>query len=183
MVFSEQHLTQILSAIHFSAEKHRHQRRKDPAASPYINHPIQVAELLWRVAEVRDPDIIVAAILHDTIEDTQTTPDEILGLFGKIVLNMVLEVTDDPSLIKSERKQKQIATAAALSPAAKVIRLADKICNVRDVTHSPPRGWDTLRRKEYYDWTEKVVAGLRGVNPALELFYDQVLAEGHALIP
>lgn len=182
MMFSENHLGQFLTAIHFSAEKHRHQRRKDPDASPYINHPIQVAELLWRVGQIRDVSVIIAAVLHDTIEDTETSSEEIASQFGEDILSVVLEVTDDKSLPKSERKRLQIEHASMISPKAKLIKLADKTCNVRDVTYSPPRGWNLERRVEYLDWTEKVVNGLRGVNPTLEAYYDQILKEGRSIV-
>ena len=167
----------LLKALKFSADKHRNQRRKDREASPYINHPIDVAELLLRVGEVTDSDIVVAAVLHDTIEDTATLPEEVELHFGGNVLSMVMEVTDDKSLSKEERKQLQISTAPHKSSGAKQIKLADKISNLRDITHSPPANWSLRRRIEYVDWSERVVQGLRGANPELENLYDQVLSE------
>jgi guanosine-3',5'-bis(diphosphate) 3'-pyrophosphohydrolase len=176
--FNEKDIEAILSALKFSAEKHRNQRRKDPEASPYINHPIQVAELLWNVGEVRDIVVILGALLHDTIEDTQTSPEEIRELFGQEVLDLVLEVTDDKRLPKAERKRLQIVHAPNKSQRAKQLKMCDKICNVRDVTSAPPKGWTFERRWEYLDWTESVIAGVRGANPKLEALYDQVLSEG-----
>jgi GTP diphosphokinase / guanosine-3',5'-bis(diphosphate) 3'-diphosphatase len=167
----------ILKAVKFSADKHRSQRRKDRDASPYINHPIEVAEMLLRVGQVADPAIIVAALLHDTIEDTKTTPEEIEKEFGSNVLSLVMEVTDDKSLPKQERKELQVKTAPHKSFGAKQIKIADKISNLRDITHFPPADWSVQRRSEYIDWSERVVAGLRGVNAPLEKLYDQVLAE------
>ncbi|HEU4746451.1 MAG TPA: HD domain-containing protein [Anaerolineales bacterium] len=172
----------VLKAIRFAAEKHGDQRRKDSKSSPYINHPVQVAETLWSVGEVRDVTLLVASILHDTVEDTGTQPDEIRAAFGEEVLALVLEVTDDKSLPKEVRKQHQIETAPHKSHNAKLLKLADKICNVCDLIDSPPRSWSLERKQEYLLWTEKVVAGLRGVNARLENHYDELLANGKRLL-
>jgi guanosine-3',5'-bis(diphosphate) 3'-pyrophosphohydrolase len=172
----------LLSALHFAAIKHRDQRRKDSAQSPYINHPIQVVNLLWEVGGVRDESTLVAAILHDTIEDTVTSPEEIHALFGEEALALVLEVTDDKSLPKAERKRLQIEHAPHISPGARLIKLADKISNLTDILYSPPTDWSLQRKQEYLLWTEQVVAGLRGVNPALEARYDETLAAGKHIL-
>jgi len=172
----------ILAALKFSAQRHRDQRRKDAVQTPYINHPIEVADLLWRVGNVHDLRALVAALLHDIIEDTETSPGEIERSFGGEVLSLVLEVSDDKRLPKAIRKSLQIRHAPNLSLHAKAIKLADKICNTLDITHSPPHDWPVERRLEYLDWTEKVVAGLRGSNAALESLYDRVLAEGRAIV-
>ncbi len=169
----------FLKALHFAADKHRDQRRKDKEASPYINHPIQVADLLKQVGGVDDIITLIGALLHDTLEDTATTPDELRHLFGEDILSVVQEVTDDKTLSKVQRKRLQIEHAPHKSTRAKLIKLADKICNVRDVHHSPPHNWSFQRRSEYLTWTEKVVAGLRGVNPALEALYDHTIASAH----
>ena len=170
----------LLEAIHFSAHKHSNQRRKDQAQSPYINHPIDVAQILWTVGGVRDGEVLVAAVLHDTIEDTQTTREELAEHFGGTILKLVLEVTDDKGLPKAERKRLQVETASHKSGGAKLIKLGDKICNVRDVVASPPKDWSMERRKEYLLWTEQVVAGVRGTNARLETRYDEELAKGKA---
>ena len=172
----------ILKALRFSAEKHTHQRRKDAKSSPYINHPIQVAETLWKIGEVRDVALLLASILHDTIEDTETLPDEIKAEFGEDVLALVLEVTDDKSLPKQVRKQLQVETAPHKTRDAKLLKLADKICNVRDIINSPPSDWSLERKQEYLLWTEKVVTGLRGVNEKLENYYDVLLRNGKQLM-
>lgn len=172
----------ILQAIRFSAEKHNDQRRKDSRSSPYINHPIQVAETLWTIGDVRDSTLLIASILHDTIEDTVTVPDEIKSVFGDDVLALVLEVSDDKSLPKQVRKQLQINSALHKTQNAKLLKLADKICNVRDLIYSPPRSWSLRRRREYLLWTEKVVAGLRGANARMENYYDNLLADGKRLL-
>lgn len=168
----------LLSAIHFSAGKHRDQRRKDQALSPYINHPIQVAHTLWQTGGVHDPITLAAAVLHDTLEDTATSAEELTALFGAEVLAVVQEVTDDKSLPKQERKRLQIEHAPHISAQAKLIKLADKICNLADVIASPPSNWSLERRQEYLLWTERVVSGLRGTNAALEETYDQLLSDG-----
>jgi guanosine-3',5'-bis(diphosphate) 3'-pyrophosphohydrolase len=172
----------LLKAMRFSAIKHRDHRRKDILQSPYINHPIQVAETLWEIGGVRDDATLVAAILHDTIEDTRTLPDEIRANFGEEVLGLVLEVTDDKNLPKEERKRLQIEHAPHKSVPAKLIKLADKICNLGDILHSPPPDWSLARRQEYLFWTEQVVAGLRGTNPALEKKYDETLEAGKQIL-
>jgi GTP diphosphokinase / guanosine-3',5'-bis(diphosphate) 3'-diphosphatase len=170
----------LLKAIKFSAFKHRDQRRKDQPRSPYINHPIIVAETLWEVGGVRDKATLIAAVLHDVIEDTETSTEEICAQFGEEVLSLVLEVTDDKSLPKLTRKRLQIEHAPHISTKAKLIKLADKISNVRDLIYSPPRRWSFARQQQYLLWTEKVVAGLRGTNTALETVYDALLFEGKA---
>jgi guanosine-3',5'-bis(diphosphate) 3'-pyrophosphohydrolase len=172
----------LLEAVRFAAEKHRTQRRKDAERSPYINHPIEVAQLLWEVGGVRDVNVLLAAVLHDTIEDTGTRPEEISDRFGEQVLSFVLEVTDDKNLPKDERKRLQIVNAQHKSYGAKLIKLADKACNVRNLVTMPPKDWSLKRRQEYLLWGEKVVAGLRGTNSALEEYYDHELSSGKALL-
>ena len=168
----------ILQALRFASEKHNNQRRKDSRASPYINHPIRVVEILWSVGEIRDVNLLVASILHDTIEDTNTKPEEIERLFGEEVLSLVQEVTDDKSLPKPVRKQLQVQHAPHKTNKAKHIKLADKISNIEDMITSPPKDWSLTRKQEYLLWTERVVAGLRGVNQNLESHYYALLARG-----
>ncbi|MDB5902932.1 MAG: rsh 1 [Betaproteobacteria bacterium] len=175
-------VTPLLKALHFAADKHRDQRRKDDEASPYINHPIEVAELLARVGGVTDLIALQGAILHDTIEDTDTSPDELERQFGAEVRRVVEEVTDDKTLPKAERKRLQVEHAAHISHPARLVKLADKISNVRSVTLTPPSKWPLSRRQEYLDWTEQVVGGLRGTNAPLEALYDELLAEGRRVL-
>lgn len=174
--------TALLSALHFAANKHRDERRKDVGASPYINHPIEVAEILARVGGVSDVITLQAAILHDTLEDTETTPAELDAAFGVEVRQVVEEVTDDRQLPKPERKQRQIEHAPHLSDRAKQVKIADKSSNIRSVTATPPVDWTPERRLEYLNWTEQVINGLRGHNPKLEAYYDQLLSIGRAEI-
>lgn len=174
--------TRFLEALSFAAHKHRDQRRKDQRASPYINHPIDVARTLAEVGGIEDPDLLMAAVLHDTIEDTETTASEIESLFGPLVRQLVEELTDDKSLPKEVRKQRQIEHAPSLSAGAKQLKLADKICNVRDVASNPPSGWPEEQRRGYFDWAEAVAEGCRGVNAALEAELDERLARGRAAL-
>ncbi len=173
-------LAKLLQAASFAAKKHRYQKRKGDDAEPYVNHPLEVANLLANVGKVDDYDILIAAVLHDTVEDTETTAEELTELFGATVCGYVLEVTDDKSLEKSERKLKQIEHAPHLSDGAKQVKLADKISNITDVTNNPPAGWSKERKIEYINWGEKVVAGLRGVNQGLENYFDETVRQGRA---
>jgi guanosine-3',5'-bis(diphosphate) 3'-pyrophosphohydrolase len=167
----------ILKAAEFAAWKHRDQRRKGRDAVPYINHPIALANVLWFEGRVRDPVVIAAALLHDTIEDTETTPEELAGQFGTTIADIVTEVTDVKWLAKHTRKRLQVARAAKSSKRAKLVKLADKICNVRDILVSAPPDWSMERRREYFDWARMVVDRLRGTNAALERRFDQVYAQ------
>ena len=167
-------LNKLLEAASFAAKKHAGQTRKGANAEPYINHPLEVANLLANVGKIDDFDILIAAVLHDTIEDTKTTKTELTKRFGKKVCEYVLEVTDDKSLPKATRKQLQIEHAPHLSNGAKQIKLADKISNITDIVNSPPADWSLQRKLEYVEWGEKVVAGLRGVNSNLEKYFDEL---------
>ena len=166
----------IVRALEFAAHKHRDQRRKDAQASPYINHPIALANVLVHEGGVDDPVVLSAALLHDTVEDTQTTPAELREAFGEKIAGIVEEVTDDKNLLKAERKRLQIEHAAHISREAKLVKLADKICNVRDVADHPPAKWDLARRREYFEWAKAVVDRMRGVHPALEKKFDEAYA-------
>ena len=166
----------VLRAAAFAAEKHRTGRRKDVQASPYINHPIQLAYILVQ-ADIEDPVVLAAALLHDTLEDTQTTLEELQIVFGFEIANIVAECSDDKSLTKLERKQAQIDRAATISPKAKLVKLADKIANVNDMNDAPPAGWSLERKREYFDWAKKVVDRMRGVHPALEARFDAEFAK------
>lgn len=171
-------LSKLIQAASFAAKKHAGQKRKGADGEPYINHPLEVANLLANVGKVEDYDVLIAGLLHDTVEDTGTTKEELTELFGAQVADYVLEVTDDKSLPKAERKRKQIEHAPHLSQGAKQIKLADKISNIRDVTQNPPHDWSQERRLEYIQWGENVVAGLRGANTHLEEYFDETVSIG-----
>ncbi len=175
-------MSNLLKATWFAAEKHSEQRRKNTAATPYINHPIEVAEYLQRVGGVSDESILIAALLHDTIEDTDTTESEIRDAFGETVLKLVLECTDDKRLEKAERKRLQIVNAPKKSPGAKQIKLADKTCNLLSILADPPSGWSVARQLEYFQWASQVVEGLTGVNNELDQKATEVLDQGLATL-
>ncbi|MBI2373766.1 MAG: bifunctional (p)ppGpp synthetase/guanosine-3',5'-bis(diphosphate) 3'-pyrophosphohydrolase [Deltaproteobacteria bacterium] len=164
----------VLKAAAFASERHRAQRRKDQAASPYINHPLALAALLANEGRVSDEITLAAALLHDTLEDTQTSFTELVAEFGEPVAKVVEEVTDDKTLPKALRKKLQIEHASRISDRAKLVKLADKICNLRDVHSSPPVDWPVERRREYFDWAKAVVDNLRGAHAGLELLFDDV---------
>jgi guanosine-3',5'-bis(diphosphate) 3'-pyrophosphohydrolase len=168
-------IPQFIEALYFAAEKHRDQRRKNRGQTPYINHPIELTYLLSTVGRITDREILIAAVLHDTIEDTATTPEEIEEIFGEKVKSLVLEVTDDKSVPKGKRKEQQLLGADKLTVEARLIRIADKISNVTDLGNSPPMGWTQKRKLHYLDWTEKVVNKIAGTNTELETLYFQRL--------
>ena len=167
----------ILHALDFAAAKHRDQRRKDAAKSPYINHPLAVVTMLWDHG-VDETVPLLAAILHDTIEDTVTTREELAAKFGSDVAAVVVEVTDDKSLPKERRKELQVEHAPQLSVNAKLVKLADKICNLRDLVDSPPADWPAERKAAYFVWAARVVAGMRGTHAELEATFDAQHARG-----
>ena len=172
----------LLRALHFAADRHQGQRRKGSSQMPYINHLIGVATLLAVTGSVTDETLLVGAVLHDTVEDTDTTFEELELLFGKEVADLVREVTDDKTLPKHVRKDLQVAHAATASPNAKQLKIADKTCNLRDVMDHPPVNWSRERRLEYFEWASRVVANCRGHNCALEAEFDAVFAAGEALL-
>lgn len=168
-------MKQLLQAARFAAEKHAGQFRKGAVPEPYINHPLEVANLITNVGEVDDIDIIMAGILHDTVEDCDVQPDELRELFGERVTGFVLEVTDDKDLPKARRRELQVEHAPHKSQGAATVKLADKISNIRDVIENPATTWDMDRRREYVLWGIAVVAGLRGANGKLEAHFDELV--------
>jgi guanosine-3',5'-bis(diphosphate) 3'-pyrophosphohydrolase len=177
MYLKDDEVSSLFKAIRFASEKHKRQRRKDSEASPYVNHPIAVAEILWRVGHVRDFVTIIAGILHDTIEDTNTKPNELEKEFSKEIRSVVEEVTDNKSLPKAERKQLQIENSRYKSTPAKLIKLADKICNIKDIIESPPSDWSIDRKKDYINWAQEVVNQIRGTNTELEKYFDNLCSD------
>jgi len=178
---ADRDLALLFRALAFAAHKHRDQKRKDAEASPYINHPIALAEVLAGEGGVTDIEVLAAALLHDTIEDTDTSLEELRAEFGERIAGMVAEVTDDQALPKAERKRLQIEHAAGISDGAKLVKLADKICNLRDVADRPPARWDLQRRQEYFEWARQVIDRLRGapgdsmrrLEAAFDIAYDR----------
>lgn len=181
MTFNEKDLNLIIKTLDFAADKHKNQKRKGVDGTPYINHPIKVAKLLIENGKVADLNIILAALLHDTVEDTETTETELIDNFGKEITAYVMEMTDDKSLEKSIRKELQIKNAPHKSKGAKLIKICDKICNITDVIDNPPHWWDKSRRYAYLDWAEKVVNALGEVHTELQKIFYEKLEEGRKL--
>ena len=169
-----QDLYSILSAAHYAAEKHSSQRRKGAAGEPYVNHLIEVAQLVSSAISEPDPNLVIAALLHDTVEDAGVTREELEQRFGSDVANLVMEVTDDKSLPKVERKRLQIVNAPKKSVRAQVIKIADKIANMRSILASPPTHWDLDRKLRYFEWARQVIDGLSSPNPQLKAEFEKV---------
>jgi len=170
-------MDRVIKAADFAAKKHQDQRRKGPGEAPYINHPLGVANILINEGGVTDPVVLQAALLHDTVEDTETTFEEIEAEFGKEVVGVVREVTDDKSLPKEERKRLQVETAPKKSPQAKLVKLADKLYNLRDLEVGTPKGWSEERVQNYFEWASKVVEGCRGSNAKIEEELDKLFSK------
>ena len=166
----------ILAAATFAAEKHAAQKRKGAAAEPYVNHLIEVAQLIASSSEQLDANLVMAGFLHDTIEDTGTTAGDLEQVFGSDISALVLELTDDKSLPKEVRKELQVQEAPHKSVRAQVIKLADKISNLRSLLTSPPANWSTERKREYFDWGRRVVDALSAPNPILKAEFDRTYA-------
>lgn len=164
----------LLTAATFAADKHRDQRRKDVNATPYINHPLMVANVLATEGAVGDVVTLQAALLHDTLEDTDTSYAELVQVFGKAVADVVVEVTDDKSIpSRAERKRLQLEHASTLSERAALIKISDKICNLRDIAARPPKDWTEARKREYAEWARAVVQRLVFQNPRLTMAFER----------
>jgi GTP diphosphokinase / guanosine-3',5'-bis(diphosphate) 3'-diphosphatase len=166
----------VLRAADAAARWHVHQRRKGSAEEPYINHLVEVAVLVAEATDGTDTNLVIAALLHDAIEDSEVPKEMIAEIFGEDVASIVPEVTDDKGIPKAERKLRQIETAATKSPRAKILKLADKTSNLRAIAASPPPDWSVKRRIEYVLWARDVAKGLRGVNQRLEDQFDEAVA-------
>lgn len=174
----EAELKLLIKALTFAANKHRNQRRKNVDAFPYINHPISLVNILCNEVHVTDINVICSALLHDTVEDTETTSEELANEFGHEISSIVMEVTDDQTITaRQKRKQLQVEHAAHISDQAKMLKLADKISNLRDLSIDPPATWSLQRRREYFDWAKQVVDQLRGTHSELEELFDQAYSK------
>ena len=173
----EAELKLLIKALTFAAAKHRNQRRKNVDGSPYINHPISLVHILCNEVHITDINVICCALLHDTVEDTETTAEELAIEFGQEISDIVMEVTDDKTIAaKQKRKQLQIEHAPHISNPAKLLKLADKISNLRDLAVDPPATWSLQRQREYFDWAKQVIDQLRGTHAELEELFDQAYA-------
>lgn len=174
-------LPRVIDAIALAADAHRNQRRKDRDKTPYINHPLALMRILTNEADIIDPDVLCAAALHDYLEDCCGESEQITRAQGRALLNdrfgpdvlaYVEAVTDDKTLPKAERKRQQVAHAAHAPRGAKLVKLADKVANLRDIRHAPPADWVLDRRQEYFDWAKEVIDQVRGAHPGLEALFD-----------
>ncbi len=170
----------LLDVVKYASEKHAGQFRKGSARIPYVNHPIAVAQLLSETGTT-DIDLLSAALLHDVVEDTGTSIEEIVSFFGIRVASIVKEVSDDMSLPHDKRKQFQVDNARNLSNEAKLIRIADKVSNLRDIM-AYPIDWDTDAKMAYARWAEEVVAGCRGINPALDIVFEETMEKFNTFV-
>ena len=168
----------IKKTLAFATEKHKNHTRQDKGKSPYIVHPIAVRHILSDVGGVEDAEVLAAALLHDTLEDTSTTREELIENFGQRVCSLVEEVSDDKTLPRQTRKDLQIQHAPQLSEGAVLIKLGDKISNVTDITNTPPTGWNSCRRLEYFNWAEKVINNCPKVNEKLENHFKDSIQKG-----
>lgn len=175
-------MKKVLEAACFAAAKHRDQRRKGVEGTPYINHPLEVAWLLTSVGGVTDEDILSAAILHDTVEDTGTTPEELEARFGTVVAGYVMEVSDNKQLPKEERKRLQVEHAPDLSHGARLIKLGDRIANLRSIVGEPPAGWPVERQIRYFEWSRAVFTALGPINAPLEELFLREYEEGFRIV-
>ncbi|EFA84496.1 guanosine-3',5'-bis-diphosphate- 3'-diphosphatase [Heterostelium album PN500] len=164
----------LMSTVEFAALKHRDQRRKDQHGTPYINHPIGVAMNVINIGKVYDVATIQAALLHDTVEDTATTKQELVDKFGEHVANIVMDVTDDKSLSKVERKRLQIEHASHISAEAKIVKMSDKLYNLTDMVSNAPPSWSLEIIQGYFVWGKQVCHQLRNVNKGLEEALDKL---------
>ena len=165
----------VSEAADFAARRHSGKARKGRGNEPYINHLAEVANLLATVTDSADAELVAAGWLHDTIEDTETTRGELVQKFSERVADLVAEVTDDMSLPKQRRQQKQIEDAPHKSPGAKLIKIADKISNIRARIVPQPSREERDDLVDYVNWAEQVVAGCRGANAALDKIFDDTV--------
>lgn len=158
----------LLTALEFSAQYHSGQYRDGEDKIPYIIHPIGVCILVWESGTGATTDMLIAALLHDTLEDTDATAEEIENLFGPHVLRLVLDLTTDPKLSSKEAKQHQLDHAPYMHEQAKVVKLCDRLYNITDLLNSPPPTWSQEGKDAYIAHTEKLVKALEGAAPFIE---------------
>ncbi len=165
----------LLQALAYAAEKHKYQRRAGYEPLPYLNHLVKVTHALVQIGRETDRDLLIAAVLHDVVEDTDATVEELREHFGSPVAETVAELTDDMNLPYAERKALQVERAGALSDPAKKIRIADKASNLQDI-FSYPLDWKESKKKTYLENAIAVVDLIRGVNQQLEAWFDETVA-------
>jgi len=161
----------LTRAYDYACRKHAGQRRKGASAEPYVNHLAEVAGMVAQATEGRDVNLVIAALLHDVVEDQGVKREEVAALFGEDVAALVMEVTDDKRLPKDERKRLQIEHAAHISAQARILKIADKTSNLRAIQRSPPP-WPHSRKQRYFAWAKAVVDNARGVNAWIDAQFD-----------
>ena len=176
--FSQKQLIEIFKALEFASIKHSHQKRK---GIPYINHPIQVAHLLIKCLHNPTTEIIVSALLHDTLEDTNTNSDELKDRFGDKVLHLVEEVSDNMKLSSLKRKKLQITHAHKLSAEAGYIKIADKTCNIRDML-TTKINWTRKRKITYIEWAGKVISRISDKHKELVEEFKNAVKEAETIL-
>lgn len=164
-------LLRITCALDFACRKHTHQRRKGTHQEPYVNHLAEVAHLVAEATDGADANLVIAALLHDAVEDQGVKAHEIAALFGEDVASLVMAVTDDKSTPKDERKRAQVEHAGQISRRARILKIADKTANLKSILHSPPP-WPAARKTRYFAWAKAVVANARGVNAVIDAAFD-----------
>ena len=172
----------VSEAAELAARRHNGQTRKGRGEEPYINHLAEVANMLSAVTNGEDAELVAAGWLHDTIEDSETTHDELAQRFGLRVAGLVQECTDDMSLPKHERRRRQVADAPKKSDSAKLIKIADKISNIRARIFADPSAAQRAELADYLAWAEQVVANLRGGNARLDALFDEVVANARSTL-
>ncbi len=168
-------LSPFFNALAFAAEQHQYQGRGGYKRLPYINHIIKVTQTLIDIGKEKDRPTIIAAILHDVVEDSAITIRDVAGQFGEEVAFIVAELTDDMRLPYDQRKQLQVDKASQLSLAARKIRITDKASNIRDI-FSYPLTWTTEKKRTYVENSIQIVDQIRGTNKALEGYFDEAVA-------
>lgn len=171
-------MAKIVRAAYFAGEKHKDQRRSDKEETPYINHPLELASILVDEGYVDDVNVICAALLHDTIEDTETTFEELESIFGPVVTNIVREVSNDMTLSSTERRIRETENIPGLSHPAKLVKLADKIANIRDISTMPPVGWTLAKKEAYFDFSLSIAERAKDASP---LLYEVFVRDYHKL--
>jgi (p)ppGpp synthase/HD superfamily hydrolase len=171
----------FFKALLLAADKHSDHRRKGSNGTPYINHLIKVAEILHTIGLEKNDTLLAAALLHDVIEDTPVTKEELSVLIGADVANLVAEVTDDMTLTYEERKREQIKKALFISEDAKKIKIADKISNINDMLNLPVN-WSDRRKIQYLEWSEQVIANCKGVNKLLDDAFDKTVTFAKSIL-
>jgi len=175
----EQKIVSLLSAIEFAAIAHQGQTRKDKDRTPYILHPLTVCFNVWNEGRIKNPDVLIAALLHDTVEDNiSVTFKDIFELFGEHISKFVEELSNDRNLSSAENKQRQIDKARSMSIDVKAIKLADRLANIRDLLSNPPVDWGKMKLDEYFGWGHKLLAAMRGTSIGLETALEEVLKKG-----